>query len=392
MEYIGNVGIRNKLKTGGNLDYIAFIMTPWHAFAFEAALKRVEHDSHTKLKGIIVIKPHIKTGYMLDDSRFGHLNCTCYYFRDDETITDRLISEARGVAYYIRMQKSNKKPFYFFKPNGFRYPILALLNKALNNQKRVVAVSLDEGLGIYLNDGKGWFKNTLRDQKSVKGKVLACIKYAEICLLNTKKLKTNGMYINAELLIGSSDGCLVNEKMPEYFRDAVQDYVAKRGVNSDQDYQNSVVINTQPMENILSGSPNELDGILKDVIKILKSCEVRVIIKPHPREHEIQKYEKWGAVVYNNQNESQETLLAASNRKPLCVISFFSTTLVSTNLLFGIKTISLCKLMNNAEGLNEHAKDVISKFEGMFNRFVECVDDLEDIKPILLKELSNDEI
>ena len=93
------------------------------------------------------------------------------------------------------------------------------------------------------------------------------------------------------------------------------------------------------------------------------------MIKPHPRECKTYRYRDAGLDVDDsNSTISQEVLLANAINKPKLIIGFFSTSLITAKLFFGIKTASIGKI-EDFESILGYGKD-INNFINTFNNFL----------------------
>ena len=388
MNYLGNKSLYRLLESIDEYDYVAFVITPWHVHAFSAALKNIEDAENRTLRGIVIIKPHEANGWLISERYFiNNKHCiSIYRYHDDESLTDRLKSEINGLLYYIGLRERKKPHFYFFKPNGFRYPILATLQKACGKNKLVYAVSIDEGVGTYTTFNNETLSASLKESimstASFKDKLFSFLKMFEISIFREKRLKEKGYYIDCNLLKIRNDGvCVPNGKMPKYFKNAIENF-SKGYVYSlklDRDY---VLINTQPLEEYSYSGEDIQFNILKECIPIFKEAGYFVVLKPHPREIDTEKYNHLNIQILEHNNISQECLLCKI-KKPKYIVSCCSTTLVSAYLFWGIKAISLAKLFMKNDNVSKYYESVLHKFEIAFQEMLFFPEDYNEVKKIL---------
>ena len=388
MNYLGNKSLYRLLKSTDEYDFVAFVMTPWHAHAFLAALKNIEDIENRVLKGIVMIQPHETNGWLINEGDFAKNknSISIYRYYDEESIIDRLHSEIDGIIYYFGLKKRDKPHFYFFKPNGFRYPILASLQKSCGKNELVCAVSIDEGVGIYTNFNYDTLLSSLKTsiiaRTSIKSKLFSIFKTFEVHIFKEKRLIEKGYYIDCNLLkIRDDKVCEPNGSMPKYFKNVIEDSSKDIVLNHGFD-RNYVLINTQPMEEYsYSGEDIQLD-ILKQCIPIFQEAGYSVVLKPHPRERDIEKYKHLNILVLEYNSISQESLLCKI-RKPEYIVSCCSTTLVSTHLFWGIKAISLTKLFINNGTILKSYEDIFYRFEVAFQKMLIFPDDFEQLREIV---------
>ena len=75
-----------------------------------------------------------------------------------------------------------------------------------------------------------------------------------------------------------------------------------------------------------------------------KEQKKNVIVKVHPREVSVNRYDRFGWKFVENCTYSQEEIIANLRIRPKCVIGITTSTLLNISALFGIKSISLVKL------------------------------------------------
>lgn len=380
METIGNKRLYEILQKD-KFDYVAYVMTQWHVHSLEAALKMLEQKEHRELSGIIVIKPHPVNGYLLNQTSFSNKTAKYYYSVDDEKMLDILSSEVSGILYYILLKKSSRESFYFLRPTGFRYPILGKINKSLQNKKKITVVKLDEGVGTYVNNSATWLKNTLLENTSLKSKIISYVKYYEEKLLNEEKMKNIGQCIDACLFQIRDGVCITNMNFKNYYKESICQFALNTGKLLFNENKNYIIINTQIPDDIFKSGKAISGQILKQCIDIFSKNGYKVFVKTHPRDNDFCYYEKLGAEVIH-ENLSQEAMLALLVTKPTYIIGFFSTTLVTSSVLFGVKTISLDDIVVDAGEFQNRLLDTVSRFKKSFNNYVFFCKNFEDLEKI----------
>lgn len=388
-----NRDINRLLKRHEKLDYIAYVITPWHALALEAAVKEIESSINKSMKGLIVIKPHVDAGILLDDTRFSHLSAEVYYYYDDDNVIDKIIEEVHGIFYYLKLKNEHKEIFYAFIPNGFRYPILSLINRGIGKEYMISVVSIDEGLGAYLYSQDDWFRVCLSEQKSFNGKIKAYIKNLELRIMSQDKIKKTGHFINCDLLKkeNQTKNYIVNGNMAEFFAKSITEHSIRLGLDASKMPSRYILINTQPFDNYSVTEVDSKNIVLERCVKTIQETGYDVIIKPHPRENDYKIYEKMGAKVWNLNQISQEALLSLVDNKPTYVVGYYSTTLVTSNLFFGIPTISLGQILCKEGNLTEEYRAIFSNFYSKFNNFVYFVNNYNELIDLFRIPIEKDE-
>lgn len=381
MNEIGNNGLYELLGREKKLDFVAFVMTQWHVHSLEAAIMMVEKRENRKLTGVVVIKPHPVSGFVVNNTSFSRMYEYVYFFKDDESVFDIVKSEIKGLVYYLSLKKSNRENFYFFRPTGFRYPILASIDKKIKKERKIVVVRLDEGTGTYLQSRESWFRITIAEQNSLLGRIKSCIKYCEESCLHEKKIENVNQLLDACLFKKVNEECVINDGMRKYYLGAIEDY-AQRAVEDKFDEKSKYVIfDTQMPEALFKSGKKISDEIIKRSIGVFKKEGYRVYIKPHPRENDIKRYEKFDAFLIDRKEISQEAILALTDNKPKFIVGFCSTSLVTANALFGINAISLDDIVICNNEFQDSCMETVFKFKKVFKknvRFIINFDELEN--------------
>ena len=149
-------------------------------------------------------------------------------------------------------------------------------------------------------------------------------------------------------------------------------------------YENSVIINTQ---NLLES--NITDGVVdfnayKKVSYLLNETNEHVVIKPHPREANVHKYETIGWELFAENNIAQEIILAKINKKPKCIIGIYSSTLLNAKGIFDIPVISLAKILLKEE-ISFAFRAELRKYVEMYESIVLFPQDYGELKTIIQK-------
>ena len=133
-------------------------------------------------------------------------------------------------------------------------------------------------------------------------------------------------------------------------------------------FEDAIVINTQPLKEM-----GITDGIIdyqlySQLNSILKKSDRRIVLKPHPREQEIEKYRNLGWVIYNKKGMSQEGIFAVIREKPFCLISLYSSTLLNAYGLSNLPVISLARIMLQmkiSKALKKELKEYIKNYNSI---------------------------
>lgn len=380
-EFLGNKGLYRLLENS-EYDYVAFVMTKWHVHSFEAALMMLQDKENRRLKGIVIIKAHPVNGFLLDENSFSIDNTELYYSEEDEGVKDIIYSELCGLTYYLKLKKSARSSFYFLRPTSFRYPILGMVNKALHSNKKISFVKLDEGVGTYIYDSNYWFKNSLTENPGLIAKLKCYVKHFEEKLFKEDKLRDLDQYIDACLFNVQNGTCFANEGLSHYYQESIRISALKNQKLGFDEKERYIIINTQIPHEIFKTGKDLSGEILKKCIDIFSENGYKVYVKTHPRDRGYSYYESLGAEVIN-ENITQEAMLALVKVKPVFIVGFFSTTLVTSNVIFGVKTISLDDIVDSKNEFLDKLNDSIIRFKSFFGAYICFCEDYMELEHII---------
>lgn len=128
------------------------------------------------------------------------------------------------------------------------------------------------------------------------------------------------------------------------------------------------MVNTQCLaENKITDGHLDLN-LYEKVVDIAREIGLSVVLKPHPRELNVEKYKRLRIKLIPS-DTAQEAILANLEEKPKCIVSIFSSALLNAWGLFDIPAISLAKIMLKEE-INEEFRrqlmDFIKQYNGVF--------------------------
>lgn len=348
-----------KLWRDKDIDYIAFVTSSWH---FLSALSTISWLKKSKQvgKGIILICEHPAEGQIIDENI---LNKT--WFEGQEIYTFRfsaLVSD-KAVMKYIMAHDSIGKPFYILRPIMPKLDFTVLLYDC-GARKNIIHVILEEGMASYIRDWKGW----LFEERWTAGAGNVWKQFSNRTwkkFLYTKALKSRGEFIENTLFISKDGKLSANKRAITYLKRTIEELEDVYDFSRYSNYSNSVIICTQPY--------GEQNYILKGAdIKIIRECckmaikkGYRVIIKPHPREKNLMKYEGMGAEIDVDNAVPLEAILAQAKPKPQYIVGITTTTLVTAQLFWKIPAFSVARLIER----EAYSKELIGDIDNYCKTF-----------------------
>lgn len=355
------------------VNVIAYVNTPWQAKGVEAALTYL--GEKICVKPAIILFEHGITGRCIGKEQFlDAFQKYPFYEIEAWDFKETTNKFQRFFERFLSIQSNrDKNAIYILNAGLINYRWITFVKKFCN--KNVKYVLLDDGIGGYTGYEIG---DPLSSPNSPRGKIYKTY---------LKRLKMADAFIDFRLLTRSKNGLIRNSAVGKYYRQVLN---GNNGVYSSEEelsmFANSVVINTQPfLENDMIDANQDLDVLSKINEVVDSSC--KVIVKPHPREEHLERYEKYGWEVYSKKTVSQEELFAKMREKPSCIVGIFSSTLLNMEVLFGIKTISLAKMFLK-ENLNAETRKCVQDFVDIFGGAIEMPETKEELEVLIRKSIN----
>lgn len=279
------------------------------------------------------------------------------------------IREKKGVLLVFVYLESKLTPLFLWQIQK-QYPLLEI---------RVVI--LEEGMGNYIRTGDDWIQKDISKINGIlKKKVYWCFasykrEYSQKMI---EKLREKSRLMEFRFFHKEGDILVQNHNVCNAFAEAFRQQGEGIGVEKDF-YKNAVVINSQPFFEELGVD----DDIVcyKQLIDICKKYDLKVILKPHPREKKIERYQGLDLIIDINKEVSQESSFAVADEKPLIVIGFFSTTLITSHILWNIEAVTVGKLMEG-QGWGTFRGDV-DEFVSVFQNQLKIPHDMSELETII---------
>ena len=357
-----------KAVTQKGYRYIALVSTRWRELGAGAVyLSKKEIDGH----GLVVIESHPTAGLLLDS------NAVCTDLFDVISISSnkdsgifqkvskafwawRLSRVSVGSTVYIA---SSTAPGAFFnilsflsRPGSFSY------------------IQLDEGVGTYLCDDRGWEQIRRRE---TGGSPRIVERYICMNLRNSLQLD--------RYLLFSDDGTPNWEVIEGYKRILQFHRSSEKNICFSS---NEILFCTGPYQEEGLVSYEKYFILLSTIKQIIDSIGLKIVVKPHPREKDCSIYGRLGFKVLAEPNESIEAVLNNSSTSPMAIMGFTSTALVTSRLLFNLKAICIVDLFSDIFKPVKSV-DYIIRYKDFFRRIVEFPECVDKFKHILVDEVLN---
>lgn len=384
----------DEINKDSSINFIASAITPLHMIGIQATINNL-NDQGIILKGFILNRPHGKTGRIdLNSKKFyGANDIKCVPF--DMCLSNGKIPliESHIVALKKAMQNKQNRVIYVLWTK-VEYDWLYLLDRYTSGYKAIYVI-IDDGAGSYacrfFNELSLENERTLKLQSVTIGtrlkafvKILTMIVYDELLIFF---IKNGGGIIDNRIFLMSNNYKILgkNKSIASYYVNTFRNSVNQADCFRETRILNgSILFNTQCLveSGVIDGN---LDyELYKIAIGIAKKICDKVVIKPHPRENDIGKYNRLDVVILET-NCTQESLLAVTSEPPFCVVSIYSSTLLNAKGLFDIPAISLAKIFLEYD-LNSDLRATLREFIRQYSNIIMFPSSFEEYAEMIQNE------
>lgn len=375
---MNDVEIIELIKKNPEYNFFAVAVTPWHAHGVDVAIKRLTAEGK-KLKGVIFAIVHPGSPRCINQCNFVSVGTDIKVMEVDFEQKGWIQKLIFNLNAYFLLRKYRKKQFensiYVVRPS---YPDFNWINyiRKVHNDKEIVFISVDEGCGSYIVGKKANWINAMmavEGQKGVLKKYLLSVLAFPRKLIRdsiTKELVRKEAFQRWNLLAYNENMELIpDEKNVPFYKQVLQEQAFEINMETGKLYQDVVLINTSPSYEEGKIKEDEDIKTLELATNILKEKDLPIVIKTHPRECAIERYESLPCVVNTIGGVSQETIIGKLKIKPKCIISINSTTLVTLKVLYDIPAVGLTKLYMQ-KNTDETERQALQNFVDTFRNIV----------------------
>lgn len=351
--------------------------TPWNAMGIDAYFWSL-NENRENVEGTIYIRSHKATGISVSDKNFKvNINGIRYEIlkKNKESVVTSIFRRVKTLWIYLRINpiEENEK-ITVLCPGAPDYEWIMRLN-SYKKKENVEFIIVDDG-----------FYNPAKEGNRLEKLYRKCI-YEH--LLKKYKVVDRRILLEEDWVTQ-----LGIKKAYEYEKadkdNIINDYINIFGFYKDllpkdvlNKYEGAVIVSTQSFDDSDEISEKALQ-LYESLYEILIETGNKVILKPHPREHNIDKYKYIGYEVDSEIKGmiTQEVIIANLKEKPKCVISISSATLGNAKLFYDIPAISLAKIIVK-EIISTSLKDEMSEYINAFENQWIMPEDLSDFKNML---------
>ena len=381
-----------------NINFIGFLVSPFHALGIDAYLYELLKKSKN-LKGLIFIGPHPKSGFIVNEK---DLRCSEFtdveiiYIENDNYLRNKNnfekisngINMLIGLLNIMLSKKYSKRELFILTIMNINISILSIFsNKKVLRAYHPRFVLIDEGIGTYMSK-QVWkleknYINSSLDDKSI---FLRLKRLFVVFLLNMAS-----QYKNIEkrfLFYSRKDDICVNEHVIASYKKIIEinkNHIKNSDIINLAKYINGgkfVILATQPFVEYNQIKLFNYMGILDKLFKILNKRNLKIVLKPHPRESE----KKYGKIFKNYKDiyicTKSFLLEEMLYLNPIKIIGFTSTSLVTSKLFYEIESISLVNIIiKNTNDSLINARG--SEFKSKFKKYVHFINNFKEIEDLI---------
>lgn len=382
------------LKRNSKCNFVAHAITPWHANGVEASINYFENDGK-KLNGYILICEHPNTGICISEKNFADIGKQISFLNVDfktKNWFEKSLGFILAIKTVICMQckKHKKESFYIFNTTYPDFNWINIIRKAFPDKKPVFVV-IDEGSGSYLFMSVGaWVSTHVKGEmigikRTLDKTILYILGFCRILprmFLTEYFFKTNG-YFDNRLLQKSNGGKLIpNKSIAKYYVDVFEKFRNKDKISSQVIYKEKVLLNTQCLSEDGYLEADQDIEVYDTFFKVASKLGIEVVLKYHPREKKINRYDKYSCTLDYRKSTSQE-ILVGSNDKPIAAVGIYTSSLVTLKTLYDVPAISLAKLFLNL-AISPELKNLLKTFIKIYDGLVIFPENEEELNSVLL--------
>lgn len=324
-----------KLNSQNNsYDFIAFCITPWHLLGVRAFLNELQMTYKKRLKGIIVLIEHKKSGLLINEIDLQ--------FTIDLKINIFSINKFDKLRKLNNIKKNsgNRRLFVLF-PNTPFFKFATIIYRMQGVKPELVII--DEGASSYLSSF-GWFKhlylengNSIEVIKSIRGRLLSFL----------AQFIYRFKIIDYRIFKQIDGKCIKNNNVIKYYQLFLSSI--KHDINIPYDHY--IIILTQPInDNLIRNNSNNIQLYLR-ICQFFQDYGYNILVKLHPRDTNREIYIKNGFELLEVRM-SLEQLIPRLNNKPKIILGMSSTGLLTSKIFFDISAYSLINLFSSINKIN----------------------------------------
>ena len=390
--------VEELLKNDEHCNFLAMVITPYHAVGVEAAVLYLQSIG-VEAKGYVLLTAHPSTGMAVKESNFSLINGQVkflefeYAFSKRQSFIKELRNKTRLIKSVCKNDKATDEAFYFVWTESINNLLSSIRQCRANN--RIKLIKIDDGAGSYIDafhrrmsygTWEAGKKNILRKLRNYFVAYIKSSSYFVADFAIENKLRKTNSFINANVFERVSGKLRKNEDFVQFYETAFSNEAKK---NDFECFENAIVINSQALFEFGILDKEIENEIYRNLAVLLRDFSIKIVVKPHPREKNLVKYSGYGWFLYQQNNISQEIILAQLTQKPICIISVYSSTLLNANGVFGVPVVSLAKILYKKR-IDKSLRMILERYIAQYKDIIMFPDSFEEFKVILKKLVDKD--
>lgn len=319
------------LKANPECNMVATVGSVLQINCLNATIKYIE-DCGVVLNGFIVRWDSLGIGKKEYESNFFQKGQFRYIDGCESFV---YTNKQERLEVFSQARKRKKREEFFLIAPDILHPLYYSISKAFE-KKRIIYVEIDDGLQNYAPLFRRRLLSTLRNERTrgfiniVRMELEQIPKSMSIFIL-FNMLKRGGNYLDCKILEHIDGRLRQNEKIMGYFYEALSENASEIPYEKISALEGKVLI---------LGDYTEDTDLVSKLIHQLKNKGVTVVYKPHPRECDYNRIERYSCEIFDYRGIALEVILERLRRKPMALVGYLSSTLLYSEALYGIKAFS----------------------------------------------------
>ncbi len=390
--HISRFEFYHRALANSDVNFVASVVTPWHVLCLDAAIRYMEAKG-TKMCGMVLIEPHVCSGFNVDERCFlgGHYEI---YVVDDTPKNasaqpakpvvqpslwkqflnrNRIHRERLNYVLFGGINWRNKREIYVF---DYIYPDCKTGRYFARNGVFARHIIMDDGFISYFPNI--WEK---KPTQSLLRDVHGWMQYFRDVIWEHRLIFKFHHIISAFVFRKTKHALKVNEDVLPFFRLVFAEHATSDARLKGLDLHDAVVLATGTHLEEIDRYKNEDLRIWEAICKMLHEKGVKIYLKPHPRDTFFRDCaEKWGCVLFDDIDRMSIEGMCYIG-KPKCVLGFPSMAIITPKIFCDVPTIGVFDLIDKGK-CNDYAMNIMGNFERLFAEYVKF--------PTTMDELSNE--
>lgn len=326
-------GLKELLEKNCNIDYIAYVETPFQLVGVKAYLLKLSERYRRVVEGIILLGNHAEAGYLFDDN----INLGAY---TKATILKYNINKERQLCEISTQYIQHDKPLYIISSQE-PWLALAIWCKTSFN-RRIFTVTVDDGTGSYFSRFfriKLWVTGKNKWYRRIKRLIFEYIKLLISYYYDIKNIRFSIFNRNN----------FMNADEVSYYKRVLKN---ERGQDDNYQFEEKSLVYLGTVDESEERMIKKQEFVNQFLYKYYKEG-YRIYIKKHPRDN--RTYEWNVPVKYLPTGQPIENLVFNSKIKPQIIIGNESTGIITLSVFEKIK----CFVLKSREDRKETYFDII---------------------------------